>query len=172
MTPERAELLAELLREMAEIDGGYVPPVAWEALHRYVPIPTCELLISRNNGREFLLTYREDQYWRGWHIPGSFNRKPESLEETCQRIAREEVGIEGVEGLHAIALCKWDEHPYGAPLSIVLVGQPVGIPIEKPGEMGWFDRIPSPIVTNHGKFLASYLNFLQNPVRRAELLVA
>jgi ADP-ribose pyrophosphatase YjhB (NUDIX family) len=159
MTPERAKLFSELLKEVVEVDGGFVPEEAWMTLHKFVPLPTAEVMMVQNQGREFLLSHRTGKHWNGWHIPGSYIRRDETLQATCNRVAREEVGLEGVTGLRQIAILKWTDHPFGAPVSIVMVCHPIGLVVENEN-LKFFDYVPSPIVQNHAKFLGAYLNFL------------
>lgn len=171
MTPERARLFTELLNEVVSVDGGFVPEEAWMTLHKLVPLPAAEVLIVKNEGRDFLMTNRSDKHWNGWHIPGSYIRRDETLADTCNRVAREEVGLEGVTGIRQIAILKWTDHPFGAPLSVVMVCHPVG-EIQETDKMKFFSSIPVPVIQNHAKLLGEYLAFLSNPHQGAKILNA
>lgn len=164
MTPERAKLFAELLEEVATVEGGFIPEVAWMQLHRIVPMPAVELIIHQNERKEFLLTMRRDKFWNGWHIPGGFILQRETIPDATKRIVQRELKIQGVTNIKPIAIKKWDKHPYGSPISLVLVCSAVG-KIEETEEMRFFDHIPTPIIPNHEEFLGEFLrcvNFQEN----------
>jgi hypothetical protein len=174
VTPERARLFAELVEEVVSADKGFVPKEAWMTLHKLIPLPAVEVLVTRKDGREFILNYREDQGWNGWHIPGSFIRPHESLEEACNRVTREELELDGITGLQAIGILKWEpgEHPFGGtPISIVMVGYPVG-EIRESRDTRYFSSIPSPMITNHATLLGGYLSYLKKPHTGLQILAA
>ena len=158
MTKKRAELLAELLNEIVTVDNGFIPEEAWMLIHRIVCLPAVEILITRNQGKEFLLCDRKDTHWDGWHIPGSYIRRNESIEETCNRIAQnDEIEIQGVTDLQVIVVSKWNDHPYGAPLSLVVACHTVQ-KIKETKARKFFSSIPNRVITRHERFLKVYLD--------------
>lgn len=48
--------------------------------------------IVRNREGKVLLTWRDDKFYRGWHIPGGFIGVGESIEQALKRITRRELG--------------------------------------------------------------------------------
>ena len=126
-------------------------------LHKLVPLPAVEVLITRNEGKEFLLADRHDQWWNGWHIPGSYMRRNESFENVCNRVARDEVGIGSITNPSLVGVHKWTSHPFGAPVSIVLSCQPAGEIIETE-KLKFFSSIPPSAIPVHAIFLDFYLS--------------
>lgn len=60
----------------------------------FLPKAVCAIveLVVRNKAGKILLTWRDDKFYRGWHIPGGFMGVGESLEQAAQRIAKRELG--------------------------------------------------------------------------------
>jgi len=56
-------------------------------------VANVELVITNSN-RDFLMTRREGPDFIGWHFPGSMIWPDETLEQTCRRIAKDEVGVD------------------------------------------------------------------------------
>ena len=56
-------------------------------------VPCVEIAILREgaNEREIYLTYRDDEFFKGWHIPGAVVQAGETVEEVFERIARDEL---------------------------------------------------------------------------------
>ena len=56
-------------------------------------VPCIELAIVRKtmNDRELFLTYREDEFYKGWHIPGAVIQPGEKVEDVFERISRDEL---------------------------------------------------------------------------------
>lgn len=52
------------------------------------------LLVITNHRKDFLMTRRDDVDFTGWHFPSSVIWPDETLEQTCRRIAKDEVGVE------------------------------------------------------------------------------
>ena len=50
-------------------------------------------LITINNEGKILLTWRDDKYYHGWHIPGGFMGVGETAMQAADRIARREIGV-------------------------------------------------------------------------------
>lgn len=172
MTPERAQLFMELIDEIRTVEGGFIPNEAWMALHGLLPFPAVEVLVTRNEGREFVLVNRNDEYWNGWHIPGGHIRHGDSIPDTCNRVVREELGLAGITGLKQIAILKWEKHPFGgAPVSIVMVGHPMGT-LKETDDIRFHSSVPTPMITNHDTFLGAYLNYLKTPHAGAQILNA
>lgn len=176
MTPKRIRLFVKLVDELVEYartaQNGFIPEDAWMALHRLAPMPAMEILLTRSEGRKFLLTYRKDKKngLEGWHIPGGFMIKRESIAQTCTRVMLRELSVD-VAGLRPVALSSWRSHPYGGnPISIIMTGYPVGV-VEETEQIRFFSHIPTPMyIPEHVRFLGAYLNYLEG-VQRPLVLI-
>ena len=120
-------------------------------MHGIVPLPSVEVLITKT-GKDFLLTYRDDDYWHGWHIPGGFMLYQESIEHACQRLARKEVGIK-VKFQRLITAYMWLDHPFGSPLSLVCLCTTK----DAPSDGQFFTEIPENMVNHHDEFVKEFL---------------
>src|SRR5688500_9456234 len=121
MTPEETKQLVTLLDKLRTDDllPPNMPYDVWKAIHRIVPIPTIEAIVTRD-GKDFVLTYRKDNDWDGWHIPGSYMHYRESIEDGCKRIGQVELGIDIVFD-KCIGAYMWPDHPFSSALSLVCV---------------------------------------------------
>jgi len=73
---------------------AYAPRDIFEKILEYAVIPTFDL-IFHNKDRGVVLVRRKIAPYRGiWALPGLRMFKPESIEDTLKRIARQEIGIE------------------------------------------------------------------------------
>ncbi|MGK7877535.1 MAG: NUDIX hydrolase [Xenococcaceae cyanobacterium] len=147
------KLLIELLEALKEegLAAPKMPFLVWQALHGLVPLPAVEVIISQT-GKDFLLTYRQDEYWDGWHIPGGFVGCGESIEGACNRIAQQELGI-GVVFKRVITAYMWPNHPYANTLSLVCWC----VPCTPPKEGEFFTEIPDKMVPHHADFITAFL---------------
>ena len=156
MKREKSDQLANLLRELAEERTDIIPEEVWFALHELIPMPAVEVLITRDNGKEFLLIYRKDKFWDGWHVPGGFVKIKESLIDACRRIAESEVRID-ISGLKLIDVVKYEHHPYGgSPVGIFYVCSPVG-EVKETETMHFFKEAPENMIPGHSQLINSYL---------------
>jgi len=128
-----------------------MPLPVWKAINGVVPMPVVEVIVTSTE-KDFLLTYRKDEYWDGWHIPGGFFFYRESVADACRRVALREIGIE-VRFERMIDAYMWPDHPYGSPLSLVCVCHAK----ELPKEGTFFTEIPEDIIVHHGDFLRTFL---------------
>ena len=68
-----------------------LPDEVFRLLTRLTPMANVDLLIQ-NDRRETLLTWREDELYRGWHIPGGIIRYKERMADRIAEVARLELG--------------------------------------------------------------------------------
>jgi colanic acid biosynthesis protein WcaH len=68
-----------------------LPDEVFHLVTRLTPMTNVDLLIQ-NDRRETLLTWRDDELYRGWHIPGGIIRYKERMSERVAEVARLELG--------------------------------------------------------------------------------
>ncbi|HEY4499716.1 MAG TPA: NUDIX domain-containing protein [Candidatus Paceibacterota bacterium] len=62
------------------------------ALCKSVPLIAIDLAVMPDD-QHVLLTHRKDEFYDGWHIPGSILRYGEKVEDAFKRVARQELNI-------------------------------------------------------------------------------
>lgn len=171
MKQERAELLAKLLEEMLEDQHGFFPVEAWLPIHQAFAIPYLEMIIVRRstNGKaiQFLLTRRTDDYWVGWHIPGSLWRTKKTLKEGVTAVASDELGIK-VEIIAKGTWAKWDNHPFGHPISHVVICT-TEEEIFEDINTHWFSKVPEGMIDDGG-YHVSFIKSALEQIERDHLL--
>jgi hypothetical protein len=116
------DALAGQLRQLAAEGRGIprLPLPILSALRSLAPVVVVELCIV-DAQRAVLLTWRDDEHWRGWHFPGGFMGPRESLAEACSRVAQRELGaafaLSGVVGVES-----WPSHPFASPVALLCRG--------------------------------------------------
>lgn len=153
MTEEEIKLLDKLLNQLITDDLAVpnMPKPIWKTLHRLIPWPAVEVLITQN-GKDFLLTYRKDENWDNWHIPGGFMFPCEQVEEACRRVAKRELGID-IKFVKLLMTHAWQTNDHGTALSLLCVCKPLG----KPQDGKFFTEIPEGIIPEHGEFVKKFL---------------
>lgn len=153
MTKNSIAKLVKLLKELKKDDllPPKMPFEIWTEIMTMVPAPAVEVLITKD-GKDFLLTERNDKYWNGWHIPGGFLLAKEKIEDACERLAQKELGI-SVEMKKVLMIETWKNHPYANALSIVCICEPKG----EPGVGKFFTKIPDDTINQHKVFLKKFL---------------
>ncbi len=131
-TPQEAEVLVRLLKKIQECNF-WIPDGAWQETLRTFSRYACELVIlDRAHGapRILLTRYTGDtmpSHKNHFHIPGGFGRVDESLEETCSRVAKDELGVD-VKFKKVLDVHKWTEEEGEAgirPLSLYSLSEPL-----------------------------------------------
>ena len=125
------------------------------------PVPTVDIIIE--NGEGIVLIERANPPF-GWAIPGGFVDYGESLEDAARREALEETGLK-VELLQQF-------HSYSDPLrdvrqhniSTVFIARAEGVPKAdtdaKQAVIYPLNAFPEPLVFDHAKILADYVQWL------------
>jgi ADP-ribose pyrophosphatase YjhB (NUDIX family) len=149
VTDEDSALLAQLLQKLAAEGLGVprAPKAVFLALKGVVAQPTVELLVTQD-GRDVLLTRRDDDDWSGWHMPGGFVGAGEDLAAACDRIARRELGTPA-RLLRLIGHYTWTDHPYASALSLLCVCELSGAP----NDGQYFDPLPADLLLQHRALL-------------------
>jgi ADP-ribose pyrophosphatase YjhB (NUDIX family) len=147
--------VAQLVELLGKLRAGSMcvpdlPPPVWRALAGIAPVLAVEVLVTRS-GREVLMTYRDDDDWTGWHVPGGFVGCGEAVETACGRIARRELGVD-VRTERILGAFTWPDHPYAHAVSLLCVCTAPGTPAA--GE--FFSSVPEPVVAHHAEFVARF----------------
>lgn len=141
ITPEEIEQLAVLLRKIEDPHSGLPQPV-FDALCDVIPFIACELVVMNKKG-ELLLTWREDQWWRGWHFPGGLMRYRETFDERINKMAMAEIGIH-VKKYEFLFPINYDKSPRGPGVSLVFLSRE-----ESSKEGQFFSAMPEDIIFEH-----------------------
>jgi ADP-ribose pyrophosphatase YjhB (NUDIX family) len=160
---ETAELI-RLLKKVAE--NGYRWPTeeCMRSAHRVVSFWAPELVIMREPKEVLLAIYDGGiEEFRGmWQLPGGYNRWDEpDVQATCSRVALREIGVD-VKFVRVLDAYKWqNEHPYGRPLSIYCLCEPVGT-VKESEKLKFFppNNLPERLVEPHGRFIKERLRNL------------
>lgn len=86
--------IKELVRLLKKVRLPAPYPV-FIALCKSVPMIAVDLAFISDDGRVFL-THRKDEFYEGWHIPGSILTTGESVKHAIKRVARKELGIDSL----------------------------------------------------------------------------
>lgn len=126
MNKNGAEKIARLLRRVSAIPK--MPRPVFDSILKLAPHVVVELLII-NKKKQFLLTWREDEPFHGWHFPGGFLGYGESVKEACQRIAKRELGIRlsGIKHIETLNYIRGEDpraHLVALACTAKLVGEP------------------------------------------------
>jgi ADP-ribose pyrophosphatase YjhB (NUDIX family) len=154
---------------MVRKNGGYWPDQdTVELAHGCMPIFATELIILRKaQGGEHEILLEVYHHTRGypqfegrWHAPGGYARTPDpDLEAVSNRVARRELGI-GVRLVRMLGAEWWGigEHPYGRPLSLLMLCEPLGL-IPESEERGFFPvtELPQPMIEVHERFIKKFV---------------
>ena len=68
-----------------------LPQPVFDLMSRITPVVNVDLLI-RNDRREVLLTWRHDELYHGWHVPGGVVRFKERLADRAAAVGHTELG--------------------------------------------------------------------------------
>jgi ADP-ribose pyrophosphatase YjhB (NUDIX family) len=105
-----------------------MPLPVFKSILKLAPHVVVELLIT-NKRKQFLLTWRQDAPFHGWHFPGGFLGYGESVERACQRVAKRELGIRlsGIKQIETLNYIR-GEDPRAHLVALVCVAKPIGAP--------------------------------------------
>src|SRR6478735_3651585 len=85
-------LLEKARRAIPDPSRG-LPDPAFRFILQVTPMINVDLLV-RNDKQEHLLAWREDPYYKGWHIPGGIIRFNEPIASRIAAVAKEELSSE------------------------------------------------------------------------------
>lgn len=161
LTSKEIKIASRALQKLAGLN--WFPVEIFEKLHQAISWWAVELVITRRDGREILLTKYDGKYFKGqWHIPGGFALRDETLTQMANRISRRELE-RGIRLMKLVEIYKWkpSEHPLGRALSIFYLCR-LAERIVETETMKYFpvNRLPRPMVTNHRRFVKNHLHDL------------
>lgn len=116
------------------------------AVMKIVPFVACEVVIT-NEKREIFLTWRQDEWWIGWHFPGGLMRYVESFDERLAKTVEKELGVrlKKYRFLFPINyLCQKRGHVVGLAFHCITDKLPSG------GK--FFSKLPKDIIPGHKEF--------------------
>jgi ADP-ribose pyrophosphatase YjhB (NUDIX family) len=155
----------------------------WAALTARVQFPTprevpeafrsyCTALITNpielavmNRQDELLLVHRQDEFYEGWHIPGSLLCPGETEEQVLERIITREVKLSVsipvfVNRLHFRMGSGPGENPRGQELSLLFCCQTAATEAVE-GEFFSLDHLPPNVLTSHQTLIRELACWLQ-----------
>jgi len=118
ITQKEIKELVELLGKLSNPEKG-LPGEVFNALTRIVPFSACELVVV-NTKKEILLTYREDRWWKGWHIPGGLLRMNEDFKTRLGKVAKNELGAK-LKSFKFLFPINYKKTPRGHDVSLVFL---------------------------------------------------
>lgn len=148
----------ELLTLMDKLEFP-LPSAVFEAWCRVFGNVCAEIAVMRtsNGVHEMLLTYRDDEYFKGWHIPGSIMLPGETIEDTRDRVMRVELSIEPV----VSTFIHWFQRMYGTGIGESTRGYELAFlfsidssrvkdfPMNEKAKFFALDHMPSDLIPNH-----------------------
>lgn len=157
----------KILRAMKTLDQGIssgsqgLGEKLFLLVSKLTPLINVDLLIKNRKG-EVLLCYREDAFYKGWHIPGGVIRFKESVKERLQGTARKELGavLRSWSGPLAVfeKIC-WDRDVRGHFIAMLylcrLKSGPrpslrcIDLRAPRGGQWAWFRSAPRNLLTQH-----------------------
>lgn len=100
-----------------------LPYPVFTALCKSIPLISVDLAVMPDSKR-VLLTYRKDEFYDNWHIPGMILRHNEPVSDKLKNVAKKELGIRIKNVRFAGYTEYWDVRHYG--IGLLFVAQPVG----------------------------------------------
>ncbi|MCK4781925.1 NUDIX hydrolase [Candidatus Parcubacteria bacterium] len=147
---KNARTIEELMEKISPIPNLELE--VFRAICKKIPMVTVDLvMIHPLEKGKVLLTLRgpDDKFWPDkWHFPGGFVGYQEKMEEACERIAKEEVGVKLVK-IQQIGINEHliEEYARGHSVSGVYLAVPDRVP-EK-GQFFGKENIPKNLIKMH-----------------------
>jgi hypothetical protein len=80
------DVVQELASQIGDPRRG-LPDAVFAFVSSVTPLVNIDLLV-RNAAPQTLLTWRDDEYYRGWHVPGGIIRFKERMVDRAAAVAR------------------------------------------------------------------------------------
>lgn len=142
-TNQDEKYLLAAIKKIKRPQNGLPFPV-FEALCKIVPFVGCEIIIKDRKGR-FLLTWRDDKWYHGWHFPGGLLRAGDTFKRRINETAIRELGvrIKKISFLKPMDSGRRDNRGYGISLAFLCV------PDKEPAAGRFFSKMPKDIIPEH-----------------------
>lgn len=101
------------------------PYSVFRALCKSVPMVAVNLAVMPDD-QHLLLTHRKDEFYDGWHIPGSILRYKENPKSVLKRVSHQEVGMKIKSPQFINYFMENDKR--GQELVLLFVARPIGNP--------------------------------------------
>jgi hypothetical protein len=156
--------LKTLLRRLKTEEGGFIPRECLKEFYDIGVTPFFELVFYRLGeigAIEFLLAYRDDEWWSGFHVMGKKLTPdlPADPFGICEALTPGEFkdhsadnGIR-LKSVRVVSALHWKEHPWCHPLAVVFLAEFDGDIMETDTfRFCAIDDLP-PMVPNHAEYL-------------------
>jgi colanic acid biosynthesis protein WcaH len=154
LKPAELKQLTVLLRKIDNPRLG-LPQAVFDELVKIVPFVACELIIVGKKG--ILLTWREDNWWRGWHFPGGLLRYKESFAKRIRKTAWEELGIR-IKKYRFLFPANYPNSPRNHGVSLIFL-----CTTDMPPKDGkFFKKMPRDIINEHKKLWNKIIRKIEN----------
>ena len=104
-----------------------LPYSVFVALGKSVPLIAIDLAVMPDP-KHILLTYRKDEFYDNWHIPGMILRHKESVFDRLRNVARDELCIR-IKNIKFVGFFEYHEVRNHA-IGLLFVARPIGIPCD------------------------------------------
>lgn len=171
---ERAELMLNKQegKQLADLLGKLsfpCSPEVFNALCNNLITNPYELAVLKgrlSGNPEVLMIYREDNWYKGWHIPGTVMLPGDTEESAFRRLVTKEVGgdvttAEFVDRMHFKAGNGYGENPRGQEISLLFTCDLVGEVYSRRGKFFPLNKIPKNTLTSHVALIERVRRWIQ-----------
>lgn len=144
----------QAIRDRLDPASGLPQPV-FDFAYAIVPMANVDLLALA--GGRFLLAWREDEFARGWHIPGGIFRRGETIAHRIAATASDELGA-SVQASETPAAILEVFGERGHNISLLYPCRLTSSPAKRvlsdggnarPGDLRWFEAVPQDLYPAH-----------------------
>lgn len=166
-TPEEWVRFLSLVKKLGWKHTG---KEVFEAFFPIFPLALCDLAVIReiDTKTHVLLWYRDDEHYKGWHMPGGYILRGESWEDAARRVLLKETSLtlQRMKFLHCF---NWT--PVNAPVpnhQIALLFLCAGAGKHRAGTFFPLDAIPSDTLSHHKEYL-KYISHIKYQISDLKL---
>lgn len=136
-------LLCDLLDDVVVNRNNLGTPL-FNKLGLIVPMVAVEIIFF-NDRNEFLMTYREDEHFEGWHFPGRILRFGSDFDHELRQLCEKELGVTRFDCSFLFPM-NYNKHiKRGHVVSMVFSGAL----LQEPRRGEWFSEIPPDAIEDH-----------------------
>ncbi|MDE2001605.1 MAG: hypothetical protein KGI60_03535 [Patescibacteria group bacterium] len=134
-----------------------LPYPVFIALCKSVPVIPINLAIMPDSNH-ILLTYRKDQFYDNWHIPGMILRYGEKIRNRLRLVAKDELGMR-IKNIRFVGYSEYrDAREHG--IGLLFMAQAIGSPSD--GRYFPLDGLPEGFLSEQMKDINLLRNFSKN----------